>query len=39
MAAAEDRLPGMIRPCPWLIRVLATVRGAGLPCGDHGSYS
>jgi uncharacterized protein len=31
MAADEDRLRGMIRSCPWLLRVLATVRDAGLP--------
>lgn len=31
MAADEDRLPGLIRSCPWLMRVLATVRDAGLP--------
>jgi len=31
MAADEDRLRDMIRSCPWLMRVLATVRDAGLP--------
>jgi uncharacterized protein len=31
MAADEDRLRDIIRSCPWLMRVLATVRDAGLP--------
>jgi uncharacterized protein len=31
MAADEDRLRGIIGSCPWLMRILATVRDAGLP--------
>ncbi len=31
MTADEDRIRGMIRSSAWLMRVLATVRDAGLP--------